>query len=716
MSTRACPPVPQVMQMESLECGAACLTMILACYGKWIPLEQVRRDCGVSRDGSNARNILRAARSYGLLAQGYRMEMEALGEALLPCIIHWNFNHFVVFRGFKGQEALINDPARGPVSIPREEFSRSFTGIALCFEPGPSFEKGGKPRSILGFVRSRMRRMGIPSAFIFLTGLVLAVLGVLNPVASQVFLDQILSGVHPEWLSPLLGVLLGAGIIEGVVILLQSIYLLNIEGVFGVTANARFFWRILHLPLEFFSHRFAGDIASRQASNEMVASVLLQTLAPQVLNLVLLILYLVFMLRYSVSLTLAGLGALVLNIAAARYISRKRIDITRVQARDEGRLAAITVSGIDMIETLKASGAEGDFFERWAGYQAAVNADQVQFQKKNALFGRIPLLLGDLSNLVVLGLGLFFILQGTFTLGMLLAFQGFLSSFLRPTTALIEAGQGIQEMRTSMERIEDVMNYPADPPGRKEGQGEEYHKLKGAISIRNLSFGYSKLAKPLIEDFSLEVKAGSSVALVGPSGCGKSTLAKLIAGLYEPWSGEILFDGIPRGEIPREILTGSLAVVDQDISIFEDTVARNIKMWDSSIEDFEMILAAKDAGIHQDILLRENGYYHRLLEGGRDFSGGQRQRLEIARLLAQDPTIAVLDEATSALDTKTEEEVLLAIEKRDITRIIVAHRLSTIRDCDEIVVLDQGRMKERGTHRDLLALGGMYAALVNSTS
>ena len=393
------------------------------------------------------------------------------------------------------------------------------------------------------------------------------------------------------------------------------------------------------------------------------------------------------------------------------------MNITRVQMRDAGMLAGSTVAGIEMIETIKASGAENGFFEKWAGYQASVNTGQVKYAKLDQYLGLVPTLVSSLANTAVLILGVWFTMEGQFTIGMVMAFQGFLTSFTAPAAMLISAGQLIQEMRTEMERVEDVMEYPIDVNLENEGQPDEnasYDKLSGTVEMKNVTFGYSRLAEPLIKDFNLSLKPGSRVAFVGSSGCGKSTLSKLISGLYQPWSGEILFDGKPMKNIDRSVFTGSLAVVDQDIILFEDTIRNNIKMWDNSIEDFEMILAAKDAQLHEDIMQRDGGYSYVLTEGGKDFSGGQRQRMEIARVLAQDPTIIILDEATSALDAKTEYQVVRSIKDRGITCIVVAHRLSTIRDCDEIIVMDGGNVVERGTHEELYAKNGYYTQLVSN--
>jgi ABC-type bacteriocin/lantibiotic exporter with double-glycine peptidase domain len=384
--------------------------------------------------------------------------------------------------------------------------------------------------------------------------------------------------------------------------------------------------------------------------------------------------------------------------------------------RDSGKLASETVTGINMAETIKASGAENGFFQKWAGLQASVNTAEVRFSKTDNVLGMLPDIFVQLADYTVLFLGLLFTMNGYFTIGMVTAFQGYLTCFMDPAMTLIEAGQTIQEMRTEMERIDDVMEYPDDPYARVSNASEtsEYSKLSGEIELKNVTFGYSRLAKPLIEHFSLKVKPGSRVAFVGASGCGKSTISKLITGLYSPWDGEILFDGKPISEIPRAVFTGSVAMVDQDIVLFEDTIANNIRMWDESIEDFEVILAARDAQIHEDILQRPGGYQGKLIENGRDLSGGQRQRLEIARVLAQDPSIIILDEATSALDAKTEYEAVKAIRARGISCIVVAHRLSTIRDCDEIIVMDHGKVVERGTHEELYALGGAYTRLVTN--
>lgn len=705
--------------MEAVECGAASLAMILASYGRWIPLEQMRVDCGVSRDGSNLFNILKAARRHGMVAKGMKMTVEMLAQIGSPCILHWNMDHFIVLKRVKGKgdnlRYYVNDPARGSVKLTHDEVSRSFTGIALIMEPSADFRREGHQPSILSFVNKRLKHAREMMLFTFVTGLLLAVASVSLPIFSQLFADVILPGRNPDWVSPFFITYAAVIAYQMVIQLLQGTYAVRLRHQLSIDAYSQFLWHVLRLPMRFYSQRYAGDIIMRLRSAETIPETLVGQLAPLLTNILLLVIYLVFMLVYSLPLTAVAIGATVLNMIIARFVTRKQVNMSRLNERNANKLAGVTMNSLSSIETIKAAGAEEGFFKRWAGLYAVKTNNQFEIETVNMWLGILPALVTTIANNVILVLGTYYILEGQLTIGMLMAFQGFMGSYMSPVTTLIGSMQEFFGMRVQMERLEDV--YKAEPDTispledtRPLGTG----KLNGEVELRSVTFGYNVLSDPLISDFSLCLKPGQSVAFVGASGCGKSTIAKLVSGLYQPWSGEILFDGKPMKDINRNTFVNSVSVVDQDVVMFEGTVADNIKMWDESIEDFSMILAANDAQIHKDIASRPGAYQTHMEGQGRNFSGGQRQRLEIAAALAKEPTVLILDEATSALDTNTEEMVMQAIKRLGVTLIIIAHRLSTIRDCDEIIVLDKGRVQERGDHDSLMQSQGYYYQLMQN--
>ena len=704
--------VPQVMQMEVVECGAASLTMILAHYGKWLPLEEVRAACGVSRDGSSAKMILQAARNYGLDAKGFRMSPEAL-EGKQPAIIHWNFEHFVVFRGFDSKgRACINDPGIGPVKWPMEEFRKHFTGVCLTFEPTDRFEKSGEPTSILSYMKKNLN--GVSEAFwlTFSFALMGAFVALLTPLFTRIFLDEILSGKNADWVKWFFIGMGALAVFQFFVLLLQSRYTKRVAGALALKSNKDYLRHLLRLPMSYFAMRHVGDLQQRMHLNQTITNSLIEILAPQVINIGLLVLYLFLMFSYSFWLTMIGFVAAGVNLAIVHYFANFRINLIRSMEQSEGQYFSATVSCIDNMESIKAAGAETGFFKYWSGLWAHKFNVNANADKQQAQMALLPVLANALCSVAVLVLGAYLILQGDLTVGMLMAFQGFMGSFLAPVNELVNGSQKIVEMRSQMERVEDVMKYPEDHRDSK--QEIQQGKLGGLLEMKHVTFGYSPIQPPLIEDFNLRVEPGHSVALVGPSGCGKSTLAKLISGLYKPWSGEVLFDGRPIESIPNEELTNSVAVIDQNVVLFDDTIAQNIRMWDPSIEDFTLMMACNDAEIRADIVSRPEGFDTKIVKGGQNFSGGQRQRFEIATALAREPIVLIMDEATSALDPKTEDEVMKRIRRMGPTQIIVAHRLSTIRDCDEIIVMDQGKILQRGRHEELMAQEGFYRQLMKS--
>ena len=707
--------VPIIMQLEALECGAASLAMVMAYYDKWVPLEQVRVDCGVSRDGSNAKNILRAAQSYGFKTKGYALTREKLVEKVkFPCIIHWNHAHFVVLCGFRGKKAIINDPAKGLMKVTLEQFEKSFTGICMEIVPDEGFVPSGKRKSMLSFAKKRLVGASALILFFVLITIIFNVIGVINPVIKQVFVDNLLDGNNPDWLLPFIIIVSGVAALQIVVRLIVAIYRYRIREKLDTVGSSTYMWKVLRLPIEFFSQRMAGDIQSRKNENGSIAETLVNVFAPIFFNAIMLIFYLVVMLGKSWILTAVGVTTVLLNAIMNHQISKVKVNIARVQARDNAMLAGMTSKGIEMIETIKSSGAEKNYFNTWNEVQESASNQKLKLARITTSFGVIPSFLSIVVNYSVLVFGVYLTMNGEFTVGSILAFQGFLSAFMAPAMSMIESGQTLQEMRTQMERVDDVMEYPVDENIDRDIKDVEITKLGGTVELKNVTFGYSKLSDPIITDFSLSMKPGDTVAIVGGTGSGKSTLSKLVSGLYRQWSGEILFDGKPINEIDHEMFVGSVAVVDQDIILFEDTINNNIKLWDDSIEDFEAIMAARDACIHDAIMARKGGYNAVLTEGGHNLSGGERQRIEIARALAMDPTIIILDEATSALDAKTEYEVVSAIKKRGITCIVIAHRLSTIRDADNIVVLDKGKIIEQGKHQELMNKKGYYYDLIKN--
>jgi NHLM bacteriocin system ABC transporter peptidase/ATP-binding protein len=712
--------VPTVLQMEAVECGAACLAMILAHYGRWVPLEDLRVACGVSRDGSKAKNLLLAARSFGLKAEGWRVEPSHLGQRRLPAILFWDFNHFVVLEGIGRRKVYLNDPATGPRTVSHEEFNTSFTGVMLTLEPAPDFQPGGTRPRVWGLVTDLLANSKAAIAFLAIAGIAALLPAIFVPAATKIFVDDILVNDLRDWLRPLLLGLVCAAVLRGLLSWLEGHSLARLQWKLGTALGVGLTWHVLRLPPRFFAQRYAGDVAIRLQAAEHICALISKQASTVFVSGLAAMFYAWLMTLYDPLLAAIGIVLAGLNAVFAKAVARRQENAVRGLLREQAGLVSVSINGIQSIETLKANASEDDFLARRTGKQVrvmnALQAMQVPAQYLNL----VPGVLNAIAVAATLGVGGFRVMDGLITVGTLAAFQSVLASFSGHVTALVGIASSTRELRGNLERVNDVMRYPLDGRWEKrparpiQGGGSEPARLSGAVAARGLVFGYNRLSPPLIDGFDLTVAPGARIALVGRSGSGKSTIARMIVGLAEPWSGEVLFDGQPAGTVPPAMLASSLGYVDQDIVLMEGTARQNLTLWDSGVSEASLVSAARDAEIHDVIASRRGGYDGIVDEGASNWSGGQAQRLEIARALVRQPSILVFDEATSALDAETEARILENLRRRGCSLILVTHRLSAIRDSDEIIVLDQGKVVERGTHGELWAAGGSYAELIRA--
>lgn len=708
---------PTVFQMEATECGAASLSMIFAHYGREIPLEKMRIETGVSRDGSKASNIVKAANHLGLEAKGYRYSLRKLMEvAKVPCIIHWNFNHFVVYEGKKGKYHYLNDPAEGRRRLTEEELDAGYTGITIQFHKGDDFQKERQQRTLVNFIRARLNGQMASIMTLLIIGIFLVVPGLLMPVFSEVFIDDILIGKTTEWFMQFLLLMCATIAFQLFFTYMKSALLLKLQNKLALVSAYGFISHMFRLPMSFFDQRNVGDLSGRVENNNNVSMFLAGELGETLLNIFISVFYLILLLLYSPLLTLIGVVGAIINILLMKLSSKKLEDMSKKMQQDLGKMYGVFYTGIAISSTLKASGVENDYVGRIMGYYSKTAGKGQQMAKTQEMLNAIPDISKNLTNVLVLMIGGILVVKGNLTAGQLIAYTSLLASFVMPINSLVGFIQKIQTMKTDMARVDDVQKYQKDPV-YEEGieKAEMEKKLSGAVTLKSISFGYSILEKPLVEHFDFHLETGKSIAFVGASGSGKSTAAKIVSGLYQPWTGDVLYDGIPMKQIPPEILNASVSTVSQQVMLFSASIRDNLTMWDKHIMESDMIKAAKDACIHDIITQKPGAYDYILSEGGANLSGGQRQRLEIARALVTNPTILIMDEATSALDPLVEKQIVDNIKRRGCTCIIVAHRLSAIRDCDEILVMSKGKVVQRGTHQELAKMEGHYQKLIQNT-
>ena len=711
---------PILLQMHASECGAACLGIILAYFGRWVPLTELREKCEVSRDGSSAASILRASRHYGLECSGLSVRADQLGKMQMPLILFWQFSHFVVLDGFDGRNFHLNDPSMGRRRIPAEEFYKDYSGIALRFKRSADFSPGGEQPDLFRQLGALLDGSWNLLTGVIACGLMLTLLTLIIPASLGVFVDDVMEK-HGSW-GGLVTALLGGGVLVYVLSLLKHRFLKRLAVRVSVIGFSRGISRLLRLPVEFFEHRLAGDLTDRVSSTDRIAKKLADQFLVLIIDMAMSVVLLLAMFAYDVPLTLIVLFLALLHGVLAHFLNALRAVRSQAMRREQGLLIGLGMQMLSHADNLRMTGADDRFFSRWSGQQARELRARQLYSELGSINTSLPGLIDALRSAAILGVGGSFVMNGDMTLGTLVGFYILAEMFLAPIKRFLEFTENRQALKTDLQRLEDISKTDEDPVfSRRSPESESIStfngrlQLAGQLELRNVTFGFNKGRPPLVKDFNLVIKPGQRVALVGPSGSGKSTLARLVSGVYPPWSGEILFDGHLRNQIPEEVLRQSISMVDQEIVLFSASLRDNITLWNPAIPDEVLFAATRDARIHDEILVRPQGYSTLVEEGGANFSGGQRQRLEIARALVGNPTVLILDEATSSLDASTEEDVDDALRRRGVTCLIVAHRLSTVRDCDEIIVLDKGVTVQRGTHDELIAdRDGAYYKLVKS--
>ncbi|MBG88991.1 MAG: NHLP family bacteriocin export ABC transporter peptidase/permease/ATPase subunit [Verrucomicrobiales bacterium] len=720
---------PFIMQMEAVECGAAALAIVMGYYGRFVPLSQLRQECGVSRDGSKASNVLKAARRFGMIAKGYSKGLNKVKEVKTPFICYWEFNHFIVVEGFTKDFVYVNDPAHGHRRLSWETFGEGYTGVVLAIEPGEDFRKGGTMPKMLPVLLQHTRGSRHALAFVMICGLLATAPAVASAALTKVLLDSVIAQGHYDWLRPLLSSMALVMIFQLSLTALSGQFYRRMQMGLSARLQAKFFKKLLDLPFQFYSQRYVGDVVDRTRLVGSIVELISGRLTSAAVGVVTMVTFGMVLFAYNPLLTSIGVLATALNFIFLRMVAKRREEANIVISKDQGRVQAVTIAAIQSIDTIKASGLEDNIYGKWSGFFSAASNATLKLELESRIFSALPTLTTTVINTVTLILGGIMVMSGDMTFGTLMAFNLLMGQFLGPMSDLLSLSVQMQQIRGNVIRLSDVMDHPSrsdmpqpdsDPPAETESNpaapaiATSQNKLDGRIEFKNVTFGYSPLEAPLIRNFDLEILPGERVALVGKSGCGKSTLAKLAAGLLTPQSGGILFSGQPRDAIPKEVIANSVAMIEQDITFFPGSILDNLTLWDMTIPSAWAHEACEDAGILDTVLALPGGLDASVAEGGGNFSGGQRQRLEIARSLVRKPSLLILDEATSALDVEMEEKVIGNIRRRGCSCLVIAHRLSTVKNCQKIVVMEQGEIAEIGSYDELWKKGGKFAALLQS--